>query len=118
MATKLGPRWSKNPWAWALFGFSVSLFVFLQMFPADLDSAQSYAAYFPWRCPIKLVTGLSCLGCGMTRSVLLVLSGDIQAAFRMHPLGPIVAAVITFYVVAWVYRPSVIIKLHGSLKII
>ena len=31
-------------------------------------------------------TGISCPGCGMSRAVLLMLSGHFRAAFRMHPL--------------------------------
>ena len=30
--------------------------------------------------------GISCPGCGMSRAVLLMLSGHFRAAFRMHPL--------------------------------
>lgn len=37
-------------------------------------------------CPIRFFTGISCPGCGMSRAVLLMLSGHFQAAFRMHPL--------------------------------
>ena len=37
-------------------------------------------------CPIKLVTGISCGGCGMTRAVKCLLSGDFGAAFHYHPL--------------------------------
>ena len=35
---------------------------------------------------IRFSTGISCPGCGMSRAVLLMLSGHFQAAFRMHPL--------------------------------
>lgn len=37
-------------------------------------------------CPIWFSTGISCPGCGMSRAVLLMLSGHFRAAFRMHPL--------------------------------
>ena len=37
-------------------------------------------------CPIRFSTGISCPGCGMSRAVLLLLSGHFQAAFQMHPL--------------------------------
>lgn len=47
-------------------------------------------------CPIKFVTGISCLGCGMTRAWLSVLKLDFSAAFYYHPLFmlPPVAAVV------------------------
>lgn len=37
-------------------------------------------------CPIKFVTGISCLGCGMTRAWLSVLRLDFSSAFYFHPL--------------------------------
>lgn len=47
-------------------------------------------------CPIKFVTGISCLGCGMTRAWLSVLRFDFAAAFYYHPLYmlPPVAAIV------------------------
>lgn len=36
-------------------------------------------------CPIKFVTGISCMGCGMTRAWLSVLRLDIKGAFHYHP---------------------------------
>ncbi|MBE5828216.1 MAG: DUF2752 domain-containing protein [Butyrivibrio sp.] len=40
-------------------------------------------------CPIKFLTGISCMGCGMTRAYLSLLRLDIAGAFRYHPLFPI-----------------------------
>lgn len=40
-------------------------------------------------CPIKLLTGLSCPGCGMTRAYLSLLNLDIKKAFAYHPLFPL-----------------------------
>jgi hypothetical protein len=37
-------------------------------------------------CPIKLLTGISCPGCGMTRAWLHLLHGDLSGAFSYHPL--------------------------------
>ena len=46
-------------------------------------------------CPIKFVTGISCLGCGMTRAWLSLLRLDVASAFQYHPLFalPPVAAI-------------------------
>lgn len=50
-------------------------------------------------CPIRFVTGISCLGCGMTRAWLSVLRLDFAAAFYYHPLFalPPVAAFVYLY---------------------
>ena len=48
-------------------------------------------------CPIKYITGVSCMGCGMTRAYLSLLRLDIVGAFKYHPLFLIPAiAVILF----------------------
>lgn len=36
-------------------------------------------------CPLVLLTGLPCPGCGMTRAALLFLKGRWVQAFEMHP---------------------------------
>lgn len=40
-------------------------------------------------CPIKLLTGISCAGCGMTRAWLSVLRLDLGQAYYYHPLYPL-----------------------------
>lgn len=41
-------------------------------------------------CPMALLTGLPCPGCGMTRAALLFLQGHWKAAWQMHPFFYIV----------------------------
>lgn len=48
-------------------------------------------------CPIKFVTGVSCLGCGMTRAWGAVLRFDFDAAFYYHPLFAVPPAVLVIY---------------------
>jgi len=50
-------------------------------------------------CPIKFLTGISCMGCGMTRAYLSLLRLDLAGAFRYHPLFPIpvIAAIIFLF---------------------
>lgn len=37
-------------------------------------------------CPIRLITGIPCAGCGMTRSVVSLIKLDLAAALYYHPL--------------------------------
>lgn len=37
-------------------------------------------------CPIKLLTGVSCAGCGMSRAYLSLLHLNFREAFHFHPL--------------------------------
>ncbi len=50
-------------------------------------------------CPILLLTGVSCAGCGMTRALLAMLRLDFKEAFYCHPLFWLVipAALVLFY---------------------
>jgi hypothetical protein len=54
----------------------------------------------PLLCPFRLLTGLPCPGCGMTRSVVALAHGDLQSSLFYHPLGVVVAAVGSMLVLA------------------
>jgi hypothetical protein len=41
-------------------------------------------------CSFATLTHHPCPGCGTTRSALALLHGDVAAAFRWNPLGPVV----------------------------
>lgn len=45
-------------------------------------------------CLLHRLTGLQCLGCGLTRSIAHLLRGDLLASLRLHPAGPLVAAIV------------------------
>ncbi len=44
------------------------------------------------------ITGLPCLGCGMTRSICHLMHGDWAGSLAMHPAGPFVALVLAGFV--------------------
>lgn len=50
-------------------------------------------------CPFHLLTGITCPLCGLCRSISSLFHGDLFASVAYHPLGPVVAAVLTFLVV-------------------
>lgn len=37
-------------------------------------------------CPIRLITGVPCPSCGMTKAYISLLNGDLPKAFYHHPL--------------------------------
>ncbi len=43
------------------------------------------------QCPVPAATGCRCPGCGMTRSVVALARGDVEASFALHPFGGIFA---------------------------
>ncbi|TKV59293.1 DUF2752 domain-containing protein [Nakamurella flava] len=42
----------------------------------------------PVVCPFRLLTGLPCPGCGLTRSWVFAVHGDLDASLAAHPFGP------------------------------
>ena len=52
----------------------------------------SFVTNGPSLCPFKMLTGLPCPGCGMTRSVVTLLHGDLGASLFYHPLGIVIVA--------------------------
>ena len=51
-------------------------------------------------CPLRLITGLLCPGCGMGRALLDCFQGRWAEAFAHHPLGPALFAAWTAWL-AW-----------------
>lgn len=52
-------------------------------------------------CLFKSVTGIPCPSCGITRSVLLLLQGDIMQALLINPLG-ILAMALLLIIPIWI----------------
>lgn len=59
----------------------------------------------PSFCPFKVTTGLPCPGCGLTRSAVALLHGDLSTSVFFHPLGgPLLAAMLAVALIdAWVW---------------
>ena len=61
-----------------------------------------------YKCPLRLLFGVPCPLCGITRALYSVLHGDVAAAFYYHPLWPAVEILLILYLLAFagVIRPS------------
>jgi hypothetical protein len=55
----------------------------------------------PVLCPMALILGLPCPGCGITRAFCFASHGHFAEAFRFHPLWPLILAYLTFL---WGYQ--------------
>ena len=67
-----------------------------------LASASESAVYvagreLPGLCVSRLLLGVSCPGCGMTRSALLTLGGDLPAALAVNPAGPLLVMALALF---------------------
>ena len=52
---------------------------------AHLETAQSF-------CPLKMLTGFPCPGCGITKSLVYFYEGDLSKSLYYHLFGPLVIA--------------------------
>ncbi|MFL6211060.1 MAG: DUF2752 domain-containing protein [Pyrinomonadaceae bacterium] len=55
---------------------------------ADLNSVTVAGHVLPWGCWFRQRFGVPCPLCGMTRSVLLTLHGQLTPALQLNPAGP------------------------------
>lgn len=44
-------------------------------------------------CPVALLTGVACPGCGMSRAIAWLLRGDLGLSVAYHPLAPLVVII-------------------------
>lgn len=45
-----------------------------------------------WRCPFRMMTGLPCPGCGLTRATIALLHLNLHEALALHPFSPLALA--------------------------
>jgi len=57
-------------------------------------------------CPVRLLTGHRCPGCGMGHAVVAAMRGDLTASFYAHPLGIPLLAVWTAWLAAEAVRAA------------
>jgi len=47
-------------------------------------------------CPLRVTTGVPCPGCGLTRAVMALATGDLAEALHWHPLVFLLAPILVF----------------------
>lgn len=71
-----------------------------------------FSIYFLYKCPFSFIFGVSCPGCGMTRSLLCLLHFDFSKAFYYHPLFPLGILLSVFFFLEYfnIYKMNYKIK--------
>src|SRR5438552_10603223 len=83
--------WTRHGMAPAFVGFAVLLLVLLAVSIAD-------RWHLPWpQCAFQAMTGLPCLTCGTTRSLLALGRFDLMRSFQFNPL----AALVCISIIGW-----------------
>jgi len=67
----------------------------------------------PTLCPFRLLTGVPCPACGISRSVGALSAGDFSTSTSIHPLGIFVALTISLFLI----RPDWVIKLSDKFSL-
>jgi hypothetical protein len=67
----------------ALFTLIIPFFFMLNDGDNHLETAQSL-------CPLKMLTGFPCPGCGITKSLVYFYEGDLWRSLTFHIFGPFV----------------------------
>ncbi len=49
-------------------------------------------------CPSRILLGVPCPGCGLTRASSAMVSGELGAMLRFHPLAPLVTPLVLFVI--------------------
>ena len=84
------------------------------LFTADLERVYVLGKPILAACAFRRATGLPCPTCGISRSTVLALHGNLSAAWHVMPVGPVLvvgalaiaAALLLYAAVAWRARPA------------
>lgn len=71
-----------------------------------------------YHCPFHQVTGLPCLGCGLTRGMLCLVRGDWHGMLVHHPFAPYFLALGALIAASAILRPAPRRRLAGALAAI
>ena len=87
---------SRPPWPGELnLGIFFGIILLLGL-PVAFLIGDYFAAIYPG-CPFRIITGIPCLTCGFTRSVLALRDGHFIRSLRMNPL----LWVLTALIISW-----------------
>jgi hypothetical protein len=84
---------------WVFLGIALTIVVLA----AVLRVRGEHQVVLPWIeqplpevCTLKRYLGVSCPGCGLTRSFISLADGDLFRAWRFNPVGPAIALLVCF----------------------
>jgi Protein of unknown function (DUF2752) len=76
----------------AIAALALVIPIFIVQNDGDVEHSQSI-------CPFKLLTGMPCPGCGITKSIVFLYQGEWDKSLSYHLFGPLVVVVALFAIV-------------------
>ena len=81
---------------YGIIGALITLMIpFFLMFFNDDNHLETDLSF----CPLKMLTGFPCPGCGITKSLVYFYEGNLQKSVYYHILGPLLIAFCVFVIV-------------------
>lgn len=84
-STLVGQWWFGDAFVIAM---SVLVLVLSAVMSTDPQVARLFGWEIPTLCGFRLMTGMDCPGCGLTRSFIFLGHGSLEQAWNMNMLGP------------------------------
>lgn len=90
----------------AAIAFTVLLLAFVFVNTTGIVSAEKLVGTLPVFCPFEALTGIPCPGCGMTRAILSLVSGNPGDAVLYNPFSFFLLAIVlaSFLPTRWVRK--------------
>ncbi len=86
----MGPSEARSPLEWVVGAVVLANAALARLvLEADLERVYFLGNPIPLACAFRRSTGLPCPTCGLTRSIVLALHGNVAAAWHVMPAGPI-----------------------------
>ena len=73
---------------------SVGVILAAGLLSPSSEAVSFFGAEVPVLCGWRQMTGLPCMGCGLTRSFTFMAHGQVGAAFQMNLMGPFLFALV------------------------
>ena len=93
-ALSAGSRLRRGTWPrWVILGLCASVLLLSAFLSLGSEPGQVLLPLLnrplPPLCQMKMLTGLDCPGCGLTRSFIALAHGQWRDSFRFNPAGPL-----------------------------